>query len=53
MKPMFDPAECFKASLVLFLGSLIWWHNVAVSVFVAGIPFAFGVLGWLEGGWRQ
>jgi hypothetical protein len=47
---MFEPAECFKASLVLFLGSYIWWHNVAGSVVLGGIPFAFGVFGWFEGG---
>ncbi len=49
MKPMFDPGECFKAALVLFLGSLIYWHNTAGSLVIGGIPFAFGVLGWIEG----
>lgn len=49
MRSMFEPGECFKASLVLFLGSYIWWHNVAASVYFGGIPLAFGVFGLFAG----
>ena len=43
--PMFKPANCFGAAIVVFFIAGAYYHSVTAGLLFATIPATFGLLG--------